>query len=372
MNSVVSVNIPSPAAAPYNIRIGPGLLDQLGALVREVAPAPTCAIISDTNVAPLYLDKVSATLSRVGYRTITHVLPAGEAHKTFVNVGAALDTLLNARVERATPVIALGGGVVGDLAGYVAASLLRGVPFIQVPTTLLSAVDASVGGKVGVDHAAGKNLIGAFHQPKLVLTDIATFATLPPRELRCGLAECVKHGIIRDADLFAFIAANVAKITACDHATMTELVTRNVTIKARIVEEDPFERGVRALLNLGHTFGHAIENVLEYSGIQHGEAVALGTVAAARLAVAINLFTDTDVRKIVDLFELIGLPTSCPQLDPAKTFSAMGTDKKVRAGKLRLVLPTKIGDAVIKSDVDATLIQQAIASLTTAASARLC
>jgi 3-dehydroquinate synthase len=298
-----------------------------------------------------------------GYRVIGAMVPAGEQHKTLTSVSLVLDTFLNARVERGTPIVALGGGVVGDLTGFVAASLLRGVPFVQVPTTLLSAVDASVGGKVGVDHPAGKNLIGAFHQPRLVVTDIGTFKSLPVREIRCGLAECIKHGVIRDAGLFAFIAGNVREILGGDVGVMTELVARNVAIKAGVVAEDPFEKGVRALLNLGHTFGHAIENVMEYSGIAHGEGVALGMVAEGRLAMAMGKFSGKDCEAMIGLIDAVGLPTSVTELDVEKTFAAMWTDKKVKGGKMRLVLPTRIGAAEVVTDVDDGAIKLAIESL---------
>ena len=274
---------------------------------------------------------------------IAHVIPAGEQHKTLATVSTALDAFLNARIERATPIVALGGGVVGDLGGFVAASLLRGVPFVQVPTTLLSAVDASVGGKVGVDHATGKNLIGAFHQPRLVLTDIATFKTLPVREIRCGLAECIKHAVIRDADLFTFIKQRGKELLACDMAAMAQLVARNVAIKAAVVQEDPFEKCVRALLNFGHTFGHAIETVREYAGILHGEGVALGMVAAGRMATALGRFPAADLAAMIELIGAVGLPTAQPGLDVERTFAAMFSDKKVRGGKLRFVLPSRIG-----------------------------
>ncbi|HVS71550.1 MAG TPA: 3-dehydroquinate synthase [Phycisphaerae bacterium] len=364
----VTVTLPAATAAPYDIRVEAGALARLGEQVRAVAPAPSCAVVTDSIVAPLYLERAKASLAAAGYRVLTHTIPAGEQHKTLATASAALDTFLNARIERATPVIALGGGVVGDLAGLVAATLLRGVPFVQVPTTLLSAVDASVGGKVGVDHPAGKNLIGAFHQPRAVITDIDTFKSLPPRELRCGLAECVKHAIIRDAALFAFIETHVHQLLACDSPSIEELVARNVAIKAAIVMDDPFERGVRALLNLGHTFGHAIENVMGYTGIAHGEAVALGTVAATRLAIERGEFPARDLPRILALLQAIGLSTALPGLDPDRTFTAMGTDKKVAGGKLRLVLPTAIGAAhvVPTSDADVPAIRRAIASLANA------
>jgi 3-dehydroquinate synthase len=359
--TTVPVNIPAIPETTYEVRIGPGLLAGLGSAVRSFASAPSCALITDSNVAPLYLAAASASLAAAGYRVIPHIIPAGETHKNIQTAIGALDAILNAKVERHTPVIALGGGVAGDLAGFVAATMLRGVPFIQVPTTLLAAVDASVGGKVGVDHAAGKNLIGAFHQPKLVLTDIATFATLPAREMRGGLAECIKHAVIRDAGLFDFISGNLAGIMACDAGVLGQLVAANVAIKAAIVREDPFEQSVRALLNFGHTFGHAIETVTQY-GVSHGEAVGLGMIAAGRLANARKTFPAADLQKLVALIQAAGLPTSV-SIDVDQTFAAMATDKKVQGGKLRLILPTKIGDARIVTDVPAEEIRAAIASL---------
>ncbi|MCL2640781.1 MAG: 3-dehydroquinate synthase, partial [Phycisphaerales bacterium] len=310
--NTIHVNIPPTPASTYDVRIAPGLIAQLGQIVKSLTPAPSAVIISDTNVTPLYLTIAKASLTSAGYRVIEHIFPAGEANKTLQNATEAINTVLNAKVERTTPIIALGGGVVGDLAGFVAATTLRGLPFIQCPTTLLAAVDASVGGKVAVDHPAGKNLIGAFHQPKIVLTDINTFTTLPPRELRSGLAECVKHAVIRDADLFTFIQTNLPKILTHDPQTLTELVARNVAIKAAIVHEDPYEKGIRALLNFGHTYGHAIETTLNYT-ITHGEAVSLGMIAATHLA---NL---EDLPKLIELLTAIGLPTACPNLDLDKT-----------------------------------------------------
>jgi 3-dehydroquinate synthase len=359
----IPVSLPAASPYTYDVRVCAGGLAKLGDTVRAVATAPSCGIVTDSTVGPLYLERAKASLEAAGYRVLAHTIPAGEQHKTFATVGSVLDTFLNGRIERATPIIALGGGVVGDLAGFVAASLLRGVPFVQVPTTLLSAVDASVGGKVGVDHAAGKNLIGAFHQPRVVLTDIDTFKSLPPREVKNGLAECVKHGVIRDASLFEFIAKNVARILACDTGVMEELVARNVAIKAAVVAEDPHEHGVRALLNLGHTFGHAIENVMGYTGIAHGEAVALGMVAAGHVAVERRLFAQPEAKRIEALLREIGLPTRCPGLDIEKTFHAMGTDKKVRSGKMRLILPTGLGSAEVVAGVDDATIRHAIASL---------
>lgn len=359
----IAVEIPALAPHTYDVRIGPGLLEELGPLARSLAPAPAAGLLTDTNVAPHYLGRATASLEKAGYRVIPHIIPAGEQHKTLATVSAAIDTFLNARVERATPIITLGGGVVGDLGGYVAASLLRGLPFIQVPTTLLSAVDASVGGKVGVDHAAGKNLVGAFHQPRLVLTDIATFQTLPPRELRCGMAECIKHAVIRDPELFAFIQRHIGALLGCDLALLSDLVARNVAIKAAVVHDDPHERGIRAILNLGHTFGHAIEAVSDYTAIAHGEGVALGMVAAGRMAHALGRFGEQDLHAMIALIGAAGLPTSLRTLDLEKTYATMFTDKKVRGGKLRFILPTRIGHAEIATDIPDAAVRAALASL---------
>lgn len=363
--AIVRVKLPTSPAPDYDVLIEPGALRRLGELVRGVAPAPSCGLITDSQVAPHYLAAAKASLAAAGYRVIEHVFPAGETHKNVATLAGAWDALLAAKIERATPIVALGGGVVGDLAGFVAASVLRGVPFVQVPTTLLAAVDASVGGKVGIDHAAGKNLLGAFHQPRLVVSDVETFRTLPEREVRCGVAECIKHGIIRDAKLFAFIATHAAKIMAQDAPTMNQLVAWNVSIKAAIVGEDPFETGVRALLNLGHTFGHAIENVMEYGGVQHGEAVAVGMIAAARLAVQSGWLTPRELQEIVDVIDLVGLPTGLPDLDVERTLAAMATDKKVRAGRLRFVLPTRIGAAEVfdAAGIDPAQVRAAVESL---------
>lgn len=361
--ATVPVQLPVPAALSYEVRIESGLISQLGQAVRKLAPAPTAAIISDTTVAGHYLQAARGSLAAAGYSVVDFVFPAGEASKTIETATAAMTKILNFGIERATPVITLGGGVVGDMGGFVAATLLRGLPFIQVPTTLLSAVDASVGGKVGIDHAAGKNLIGAFHQPRAVLTDINTFKTLPDREVRCGLAECIKHGIIRDHELFAFISQNMAKIMTCDTETMIELVERNVKIKAAVVHEDPYEKGVRALLNLGHTFGHAIETVAGYTGILHGEGVALGMVAAANLALARGMLSSDDAEQIKTLIDLAELPTSMPEIDVARVFEAMGRDKKVEGAKIRLVLPSKIGAAEVVRGVPDDQIIAAIESL---------
>jgi 3-dehydroquinate synthase len=269
---------------------------------------------------------------------------------------------LRAKIERSTPLLALGGGVIGDMAGFVAATLLRGVPFVQVPTTLLSMVDASVGGKTGVNHAVGKNLIGAFHQPIMVLADTAVLKTLRRRELVGGLAECIKHDIIRDAEGFAALEAKVDGALRVDVEMLTELVAHNVRIKARVVEADPYEHGERAHLNFGHTFGHAIEKVSDF-GYSHGESVALGMVAATNLAVDLNMLDRASADRIVALIARAGLPTSGLRLDPKAVNDAMVFDKKVKSSRVRFILPDRIGHVVIRDDVPAERSLRAIERL---------
>ncbi len=360
----ILIQLPPPAAVAYPVRVGTQLLSDLGRKVQQFAPSPSCALITDQRVATHYLAAVRTALESVGYRVCTFIFPAGESNKTLRTVTAAYDVLLSARLERTSPVIALGGGVTGDLAGFISATLLRGVPFIQVPTTLLAAVDASVGGKVGVDHTLGKNLIGAFHNPAAVFTDVTTFRTLPPLEIQCGLAECVKHAIIKDARLFDFIARNLSAIRACDSGVLTELVAWNVRIKAAVVMADPFERGERALLNLGHTFGHALETLTGYANLEHGQAVALGTVAACHLAVQRGEFPEASALAVEALLTNIGLPVRTAIRDPSAIIEAMGSDKKIISGHRRLILPAQqIGQARIAVDIPEAQILEAITYL---------
>jgi 3-dehydroquinate synthase len=272
------------------------------------------------------------------------------------------DSFLSAKIERSTPVLALGGGVVGDMTGFAAATLLRGLPFVQIPTTLLAMVDASIGGKTGVNHAAGKNLIGAFHQPIAVLIDPQTLSTLPPRELRSGLAECIKHDVIRDLRGFGNLEFDIDLALKLDMGYLADLVAHNVAIKARVVEKDPLERGERAHLNFGHTFGHAIESVSGYQ-YSHGEAVALGMAAAAYVSRELGLIDEPSRRRIVKLIEKAELPSHGLKLDVQAVLAAMAFDKKVAGGKIRLVLLQGIGQAFVRSDVPPHLLGQAIQSL---------
>ncbi|HUB26839.1 MAG TPA: 3-dehydroquinate synthase [Tepidisphaeraceae bacterium] len=349
--------------AQYDILVRPGLLAEVGHFLRALTSTTKAAIVSDSNVNSLHAPAVRQSLIEANIQPIVATLPAGERHKTLDDLAKVYDTILSARIERSTPILALGGGVVGDMAGFVAATILRGVPFVQIPTTLLAMVDASVGGKTGVNHSTGKNLIGAFHQPIAVLIDPLALRTLPASELRDGLAECIKHDIIRDAEGFARLESNIEKAVALDIDYLADLIAHNVAIKARVVEADPFERDERAHLNLGHTFGHAIETVSKHS-YSHGQAVALGTVAASWLARKLKMLSESDHRRIVNVIGSIGLPTGMITLDPAAIVAAMAFDKKVKAGHIRLVLPDGIGRAVVRDDVPGELVMEAVLSLT--------
>ena len=357
--AVVPVNIPE---ANYEVTVAPGLLAQAGEILRGLSHPKRAGVVTDSAVAPLHLQPLAESLAAAGIELVTHVFPTGEEHKTIEQIARAYDTFLTARFERATPLLALGGGVVGDMTGFLAATILRGIPFIQLPTTLLAMVDASVGGKTGVNHAVGKNLIGAFHQPRAVLIDPQVLTTLPPRELRGGLAECIKHDLIRDAAGFARIEQEIGRALALDIGYLAELVAHNVAIKARVVEADPLEQGERAHLNFGHTFGHAIESVSRYE-YSHGESVALGMTAAAHLSAALGMIEESERKRIVATIARAGLPTSGLTLETGAVVDAMAFDKKVKAGQVRFVLLQGIGRAVVRADIDPRLVRDAVESL---------
>ncbi len=347
---------------PYEVLVQPGLLHDVGMLLSRLSGSKKACIITDRNVGPMYAASLAAGMANAGIRGCMSVLTPGEDHKTLADLLPVYNELLSQKLDRHTPLIALGGGVVGDMAGFVAATLLRGVPFIQVPTTLLSMVDASVGGKTGVNAPAGKNLIGAFHQPLAVLIDPNVLASLSTREFASGLAECIKHEIIRDADGFAALEHNLAKALGRDVDFLSALIAHNVAIKARVVEADPFERGERAHLNFGHTFGHAIEKLSNFS-YTHGEAVALGMTAAARLSAALGMLDEPSVGRIERLIAAAGLPIGGMTLATGDVVDAMGYDKKADAGKIRFVLPTRIGAATVRDDVPPDAVLTAVDSL---------
>ncbi len=346
-------------ARSYPIHIGAGLLARSD-LIHAHLQAPLAAIVSNETVAPLYLAAVSQALREKGVRVTEIVLPDGETHKNWQTLNRIYDTLLENRCERATSIIALGGGVIGDLAGFAAATYQRGVPFIQLPTTLLAQVDSSVGGKTGINHPLGKNMIGAFHQPRLVLADTDSLKTLPDRELRAGLAEVIKYGLIRDPAFFEWIESNIDRLVVRETEALMVAIERSCANKAEIVAEDERESGVRALLNLGHTFGHAIEAGLGFGNWLHGEAVAAGTVMAAELSRRLGWLSDAEFARTSALLRRAGLPTQGPALGADRYLDLMALDKKVTSGKMRLVLLRKIGEGAISAEAGAGDVRAAI------------
>ena len=344
----------------YPIHIGNGLINK-AELILPHLKRKQVAIITNTTVAPLYLEKLSQSLREAAVTIISIILPDGEAYKNSETLNHIYDALLQNRCERSTTLVALGGGVIGDLAGYAAATYLRGVPIIQIPTTLLAQVDSSVGGKTGINHALGKNMIGAFYQPQLVLADIATLATLPARELSAGLAEIIKYGLIRDADFFLWLERNMQLLIGLDSTALAYAIYRSCHNKADVVAADEREAGERALLNLGHTFGHAIENAMGYGVWLHGEAVAAGTMLAADLSRRMGWLDAADITRMTALFRAAGLPTTAPDLGVERYLDLMGLDKKVVDSKIRLVLQQGIGKSVITSDYDTVLLHETLA-----------
>ena len=333
----------------YPIRIGAGLLDDAAALAALV-PGRHALVVSDGHVAPLYLARVQAALA--GREVGTLVLAPGEQEKTLANLGAAMSALAALGASRDATVIALGGGVVGDLAGFAAACWMRGVRFVQLPTTLLAMVDSSVGGKTAVDLPEGKNLVGAFHQPAAVVADLATLATLPDRELRAGLAEVVKYGAIGDPGFFAWLEANAGALLARDPAALAQAVATSCAHKAGVVARDEHEQGERMLLNFGHTFGHAIETAQGYGGLLHGEAIAVGMGLAARLSAALGRAPAADAERLAALLQRFGLPIAVPPgLAADDLLARMRLDKKALSGRIRLVLWTGLGRADVVPDV---------------------
>lgn len=336
----------------YPIHIGPGLLDRPDLVLPHLSQKRV-VIVTNTTVGPLYLERFSRTLQQVGIQVDSVVLPDGEGYKNWVTLNTIFDALLIQRAERKTTLIALGGGVIGDLTGFAAACYQRGMPFIQVPTTLLAQVDSSVGGKTGINHPLGKNMIGAFYQPQLVLADTDTLATLPDRELSAGLAEVIKYGLIRDLPFLEWLEANMDRLLARDTDALTYAIYRSCQNKAEVVAADERESGQRALLNLGHTFGHAIETGMGYGVWLHGEGVSAGTMMAADLSHRLGFLSQEDVVRTAILFKRAGLPVVAPNLGYDAYMEYMGVDKKVEAGRIRFVLLRKLGEAFVSGDYDA-------------------
>jgi 3-dehydroquinate synthase len=347
------------AERSYPIHIGSGLLDRVELLLPHI-PRKRAFIVSNTTVAPLYLKRLSEGLVAGGVQVQSIILSDGEQYKSSESLGLIYDALLTARSERSTPLIALGGGVIGDITGYAAATYLRGVPFIQIPTTLLSQVDSSVGGKTGINHPLGKNMIGAFYQPRVVLADTTVLNTLSDKELRAGIAEVIKYGLIRDLPFLEWLEANMDRLLARDTEALQYAIARSCQNKAEVVGNDERESGERALLNLGHTFGHAVENGMGYGIWLHGEAVAAGTIMAADLSQRLGWLRAEDVSRTRKLFERAGLPVIGPKLGAEKYLNLMGLDKKVADGKIRFVLLKSLGHAVMTGDVPQAMLEQTL------------
>ncbi|MGD8476539.1 MAG: 3-dehydroquinate synthase, partial [Burkholderiales bacterium] len=331
-------------ARSYPIVIGTGLLDD-SKLIADHLASNRVVVVTNETVAPLFLGRLQASFAKARIDVLAITLPDGERYKTWQTLNSIFDQMLAARCDRTTTIVALGGGVVGDVAGFAAATYQRGIPFIQIPTTLLAQVDSSVGGKTAINHPMGKNMIGAFYQPRLVLADIETLEALPQRELSAGLAEVIKYGAIMHGDFFGWLEENMDRLMARDPGALIHAVEVSCRCKAEIVAADEREGGTRALLNFGHTFGHAIETGLGYGTWLHGEAVAAGMLLAARLSARQREISEDDVKRLERLLERAGLPTSAPALGAKRYLELMGHDKKVHKGKLRLVLLRSIGEA---------------------------
>jgi 3-dehydroquinate synthase len=336
----------------YQVICGWGVLDVIGDRMRLLGLSGKAVIISDSNVYHIYGRRVKSVLEGTHYKTLSFVVPPGETSKSFEVASKIYDFLISNRVERGDIIIALGGGVIGDLAGYVAASYLRGLPYVQVPTSLIGMVDASIGGKVAVNHPQGKNLVGAFYQPRFVLTDVQTLTTLPKRELTSGWAEVIKHGLVLDDALFEFLKVQSAELMRLDPAATVEAIARSAAVKATVVTQDEKETGVRIVLNYGHTIGHGLEAAGHFETFSHGEAVAIGMVGAAKLSQRVGLLPGKLVKEHQVVLQKFGLPTSTKEVRESDVIAAMQVDKKTKDGAIRWVLLEEIGKPAIRADID--------------------
>ena len=345
----------------YPIHIGSGLLDQADLYKKHIKGTFT-AVVTNETVAPLYANKVVKTLESIGQKVKLIVLPDGEAFKTWEVLQKIFDGLLENSADRKTTLVALGGGVIGDMTGFAAACYMRGIKFIQVPTTLLSQVDSSVGGKTGINHPLGKNMVGAFHQPQAVIADLDTLKTLPPEELAAGLAEVIKHGAIADHEFLSWIEKNQDALNNCDPAAMEYAVRRSCEIKSQVVAQDEKEGGIRAVLNFGHTFGHAIEAGMGYGAWLHGQAVGCGMVMAADLSVRVGLLSEAEATRLKKIIQALHLPTQPPKLGVNRFMELMSVDKKAEGGEVRYILLNGLGQAKIQTVDDDLVIQTLIAN----------
>ncbi|MFC1933682.1 3-dehydroquinate synthase [Chloroflexota bacterium] len=343
----------------YSIHIGPGLLTQIGPELRERGYSDKLVIITDPTVKGLYGNTLKPSLTGSGFKVLILEVPEGEEQKSLETAGRLYHELTDFYAERTTPILALGGGVIGDLTGFIAATYLRGVPLIQVPTTLLAQVDSSIGGKVAVNHGLLKNKIGAFYQPRLVISDIATLKTLDAGKLSDGLAEVIKYGVIWDDKLFTYLEENIDLIKALDTGALETIVVRSAKIKAKVVEKDERDFGLRNILNYGHTIGHAIESVSDFK-VPHGEAVAIGMLVAARISNKLGILDKYGVTRLKSVITRAGLPVALPSLHLERLIQAISHDKKVLKGKIRFVLPKSIGEVFISDEVSPSMIEQAL------------
>ena len=348
------------ASRSYDILIGSGLLKQAGQWLKEIGFSDKLVIITNPVVEGLYGNSLKESLLGDGFRVAVLPVADGEEQKSLETAGRLYTELTGFYAERATPIIALGGGVIGDLAGFVAATYLRGVPLVQIPTTLVAQVDSSIGGKVAVNHGRLKNEIGAFYQPRLVISDIDSLKTLPAGEFTNGLAEVIKSAVIGDRDLFTFIEANLDRIKAQDGAVVEEVVFRSARIKAGVVAQDETDLGLRNILNYGHTIGHAIETVSDLK-VAHGEAIAIGMMAAARISNELGILGDGELARLRSVLEAAGLPLEMPALDRGKIIQAIKHDKKIVAGRIRFVLPKEIGKVFVTDEVSLSLVERVLA-----------
>ncbi|MBD2485984.1 3-dehydroquinate synthase [Aulosira sp. FACHB-615] len=360
MTSTINVNLPQQS---YEIAIAPASLDQLGQSLANLKLGQKVLVVSNPTIFKHYGERAIASLKSAGFNVASYCLPAGERYKTLNSIQKLYDVALENRLERSSTMVALGGGVIGDMTGFAAATWLRGINVVQVPTTLLAMVDSAIGGKTGVNHPNGKNLIGAFHQPRLVLIDPEVLKTLPVREFRAGMAEVIKYGVIWDGELFTQMEASkhLNQLRYMKPELLSEILTRSCQAKADVVGKDEKEGGLRAILNYGHTIGHAIESLTGYRLVNHGEAVAIGMVAAGQIAVNLGMWQQAETDRQNAIIQKAGLPTKLPAgVDIAAIIDALQLDKKVKAGKVRFVLPTQIGVVTVTDQVPADVIQQVL------------
>lgn len=344
----------------YNIYIKADILKEVGKYIKELSLSKKVLVITNPTVGGLYVEKLINYLKQYDITPDVAEVPDGEEFKSLKYASFLYDQMINFKLDRKTPVIAFGGGVIGDLAGFVAATFMRGLPLIQIPTTLLSQVDSSVGGKVAVNHPKSKNMIGSFYQPKMVIIDVSLLKTLQERELRAGLSEVVKYGVIKDKSLFDYLRENISKIKKLDQECLEEIIARACEIKADIVSRDEREAGIRTILNYGHTIGHALESITKYDKYRHGEAIAVGMIVESNMAVELNLFNKDGVKEQEDLFRDVGLRVRLKDIDVSAVMKAIWLDKKVLEEKLRFVLPVEIGNVIIKEGIEEEIIKKAI------------